>query len=305
MNMNAPNFIIAGAPKCGSTTLFRYLNPHHDVFFPRIKEPGFMIREYYQGLSQDSPNYQRQLEYLVLDEQRYSQLYDEVDCKILGDSSISYLFQYKNAIENILKYSGRDTKMLFILREPVSRLKSQYQYIVELGFENQELRKALELEEYRLSKNWSSIFAYQQQGLYAAGIKAFMKAFEHVHVMFFEDLITDPAGQMDEVYQFLGISSNELGEDLTFNKSGIPRNRAVHNFLMTKNPLRTVFAKAMRSFMSEDRILLIRDKLRGMNQRKNSGIEISDDLKQSLKDFYKEDQKELERLLGRTLPWTA
>jgi len=303
--MNAPNFIIAGAPKCGSTTLFRYLNPHHDVFFPKIKEPGFMIKEYYQALSKDSPNYQRQLEYLVLDEKSYGQLYDEVNCKILGDSSISYLFQYENAIENILKYSGRETKILFILREPLSRLKSQYQYIVELGFENQELTKALELEEYRLSENWSSIFAYKQQGLYAQGIRAFMEAFEHVHVMFFEDLIVDPAEQMDKVYEFLGISSSELGEDLTFNKSGIPRNRAVHNFLMTKNPLRTVFAKAMRSFMSEDKLLLIRDKLRGMNQIKNSGIEISDDLKQTLKAFYKEDYKELERLLGRTLPWSA
>jgi len=174
-----------------------------------------------------------------------------------------------------------------------------------LNFENQELTKALELEEYRLSENWSSIFAYKQQGLYAQGIRAFMEAFEHVHVMFFEDLIVDPADQMDKVYEFLGISSSELGEDLTFNKSGIPRNRAVHNFLMTKNPLRTVFAKAMRSFMSEDKLLLIRDKLRGMNQRKNSGIEISDDLKQTLKAFYKEDYKELERLLGRTLPWSA
>lgn len=303
--MNAPNFIIAGAPKCGSTTLFRYLNPHHDVFFPKIKEPGFMIKEFYQALSKDSPNYQRQLEYLVLDEQSYSHLYDQVNCKILGDSSISYLFQYENAIENILEYSGRETKILFILREPVSRLKSQYQYIVELGFENQELTKALELEEYRLSENWSSIFAYKQQGLYAKGIEAFMEAFDHVHVMFFEDLIADPTGQMDKVYQFLGISSSELGEDLTFNKSGIPRNRAVHNFLMTKNPLRSAFAKALRSFMSEDRLLLIRDKLRGMNQRKNSGIEISDDLKQTLRDFYREDQKELERLLGRKLPWSA
>ena len=124
-----------------------------------------MIKEYYQALSKDSPNYQRQLEYLVLNEKSYSQLYDGVECKILGDSSISYLFQYENAIKNILKYSGRDAKILFIIREPVSRLKSQYQYIVELGFENQELTKALELEEHRLSKNWSSIFAYKKQGI--------------------------------------------------------------------------------------------------------------------------------------------
>ncbi len=303
--MNVPNFIIAGAPKCGSTTLFRYLNPHNDVFFPKIKEPGFMIKEYYQGLSKDSPNYQRQLEYLVLNEQKYSRLYDRKDCKILGDSSISYLFQYENAIKNILKYCNRETKILFVLREPISRLKSQYQYIIELGFENLELRNALELEDYRLSQNWSSIFAYKRQGLYADGIKAFMEAFENIHIMFFEDLIADPFSQMNKVYQFLGIPSSEFVEDLTFNKSGIPRNRGLHHFLMTKNPVRSAFAKAMRSFMSEDRLLLIRDRLREMNQRKNSVIEISDDLRQSLKDFYKEDHKELERLLGRKLPWTA
>ena len=92
---------------------------------------------------------------------------------------------------------------------------------------------------------------------------------------------------------------------MTFNKSGIPRNRAVHKFLMTKNPLRSVFAKLMRFFISEDKLLLIRDKLRGMNQRKNSGIEISDSLEANLKDFYKKDHKELERLLGRALPWNC
>ena len=303
--MNAPNFIIAGAPKCGSTTLFRYLNPHPDVFFPRIKEPGFMIKEYYQGLSQDSPNYQRQLEYLVLNAESYSTLYDDINCKILGDSSISYLFQYEKAIANILRYSGSDTKILFILREPIGRLKSQYQYIAELGFEKLDIKDALEAEAYRLSKNWSSIYAYQKQGLYAEGIKAFKKAFVNVHVMFFEELIAEPDVQMNKVYHFLDIPSNDLGEGSTFNKSGIPRNRAIHNFLMTKNPVRTAFAKVMRSFISEEHLLLFRDKLRGMNQKRNSGIEISNDLKQTLKDFYKEDQKELERLLGRTLPWTA
>lgn len=38
-----PNFFIAGAPKSGTTTLYRYLNEHRDVFMSPIKEPNFFF----------------------------------------------------------------------------------------------------------------------------------------------------------------------------------------------------------------------------------------------------------------------
>ncbi len=39
--MTLPNFIIIGAPKCGSTVLYHYLRAHPDIFMPDNKEPLF------------------------------------------------------------------------------------------------------------------------------------------------------------------------------------------------------------------------------------------------------------------------
>ena len=42
--MTLPTFIVAGAPKCGTTTLWRFLNDHPGVGMSRAKEPPFFIR---------------------------------------------------------------------------------------------------------------------------------------------------------------------------------------------------------------------------------------------------------------------
>ncbi len=36
-----PNFLIVGAAKSGTTSLYEYLNQHPDIFLPEFKEPQF------------------------------------------------------------------------------------------------------------------------------------------------------------------------------------------------------------------------------------------------------------------------
>jgi hypothetical protein len=39
-----PNFLIVGAPKCGTTALYHYLRQHPQVFLPRRKEPYYFVK---------------------------------------------------------------------------------------------------------------------------------------------------------------------------------------------------------------------------------------------------------------------
>ena len=38
-----PNFLIVGAPRCGTTSTYHYLLQHPDVFLSTIKEPSFLF----------------------------------------------------------------------------------------------------------------------------------------------------------------------------------------------------------------------------------------------------------------------
>ena len=135
--INKPNFIIVGAPKCGSTSLYSYLDKHPDVFMSPIKEPGFLIKEYYQNISPKSPNYKKQFDYLVLEKDKYFSLFSNLDkhYHAFGEASVTYMFSPDLAIKNILKYIGKNVSIIIILRNPVDRCISQYKYISELGFE--------------------------------------------------------------------------------------------------------------------------------------------------------------------------
>src|SRR5262245_11056167 len=63
-----PDFVIAGAAKCGTTALAQYLTAHGSVFIPRIKEPNFFCSdlkamsgvaslEEYQSLFESAPTH--------------------------------------------------------------------------------------------------------------------------------------------------------------------------------------------------------------------------------------------------------
>ena len=43
--MPLPNFLIVGAAKSGTTSLYRYLQDHPEVFMPEMKEPDFFVAE--------------------------------------------------------------------------------------------------------------------------------------------------------------------------------------------------------------------------------------------------------------------
>src|SRR3954465_11527426 len=55
---------IVGAPRCGTTTLSRFLKDHPSIRFPAIKEPHFFAQNDLRGLSDEDLNQRVEREYL-------------------------------------------------------------------------------------------------------------------------------------------------------------------------------------------------------------------------------------------------
>ena len=103
--MTAERFFIVGAPKCGTTSLARWLADHPQIYFSPIKEPHF----YCTDLKCRK----------VLDREAYDNLFAKApsSAKMLGEASTWYLFS-QEAIPNILR-DYPDAKFIVMTRDPV------------------------------------------------------------------------------------------------------------------------------------------------------------------------------------------
>ncbi|MFD1316841.1 sulfotransferase family protein [Namhaeicola litoreus] len=296
-----PNFLIVGAAKSGSTSLYQYINQHPEVFMPINKEPNFFVSEYQELTSKKCPSFQVDRKRMVYKEDDYFKLFDEANPKhkAIGEATVTYLYKPKYAIPKIKKYLD-DPKIIIILRNPVKRAFSHYSYARELGFENEEFSNALQLESERLNNNWSSTFAYLDQGLYSHQVQAYIDTFTNVHVIILEEFIKDPQRYLKEVYRFLNIDDkfqNTFAEE--HNVSGLPRFKLFHKFLIHDNRTKDFIKKFFGSVISEETLRKIARKSRRLNQTMR--LTMDEDTKDYLEAFYRNDIILLEKLLNKNL----
>jgi len=126
-----PTFILAGAPKCGTTSLWEYFQMHPDVCTCAVKEPKFFCEEpsYVQEpdnyRSKSTGNYQKSINW-------YKSLFRQ--CKVenaIGEASGNYFISLE-APQLINKHLP-DVILLFILRDPVERIYSHYWQEIRVG----------------------------------------------------------------------------------------------------------------------------------------------------------------------------
>ena len=109
---NYPDFIIIGAMKCATSTLHEQLAVQPGIFMSELKEPNFFS---------DDDQYAKGMEW-------YLSHFKSAEAKDLcGESSTHYskLPTYPKTIERIAKYLP-DVKLIYVMRHPIDRLKSQY-----------------------------------------------------------------------------------------------------------------------------------------------------------------------------------
>ncbi len=291
--MNQPNFLIVGASKSGTTSLWHYLNEHPDIYLPKPKEPLFFIIDKVKNYYRKDPAYLAAKDNLIYNFEDYQNLFTlQPENIIKGEASASYLYYYKTAVGNIKKYLAEEPKIIIILREPVKKVISHFTFYKCNGWEPHSFEKALALEHERKSKNYNPFYHYTSQGFYYDSVKYYIENFKKVHVCFYDDLKDNLTQFLNEIFNFLEVKEFKIkGNKTEYNKSFMPKHNSL-NLIVEKNRKFHAFLKKSLPFINWSKI---RQKVIQFNKLEDFSIDES--TYKQLKELYKEDVNKLQELL--------
>ena len=231
------NFLVVGAARSGTTTLFESLNQLPQIFIPQRKECRYfscMSRDF-AGPKIVSPDE------IIQSLEDYQGLFDKAKFgQLCGDISPDYLYFHQNAIPEILNEMNSEVPIIIVLRNPIDRAYSHYLQHVRDGWENLSFENALNTEEERRAANWAWGWSYVDVGLYAEQVKAYLDNFERVLLLLFEeDIVTGQA--TSKVLDFLNLEPfQESPDDVHVNVSGYPQNSILHRLMTDEVVVRKI-----------------------------------------------------------------
>lgn len=288
-----PNFLIVGAAKAGTTSLYYYLQQHPQISFPIIKEPKYFSSKNlmfpHNGIGDDYVD-----RYAIRCLSDYNELFFDVDNERVGEVSPDYLYYYKSCSKEIKELLG-DIPIIIILRDPVKRAFSAYSYMVRDSRETLCFKDALTIEEKRLADNYDFIWGYKKGGLYYNQVSAYMNVFSKVKVVIFEDFIENIAKCMFEIFEFLGVKSDyNVETGLIYNSSGVPNNMFVKFLLSRNNKVSQNMREIAKKYIKREWLENISSKYLVKNK-----INKEDEV--YLKKYYSDEIFKIETLLGCNL----
>ena len=301
MKSRLPNFLIVGAAKSGTSSLHNYLHEHPEVFMPsynregmKVKEPRFLIKDLVQ----------HRLHNGVWNFEEYQCLFSDVrEEKLIGESTVLYLYYYQHAIKNIKYYLGKEVKIIIMLRNPIDRAYSAFQHVSRGLKETNSFEESLEIEKGRLERetNLTPMVMYKEMGMYYSMVKAYKDSFKNIHIVFYEDFRDNIALEMNKVYSFLGISKDiNVNLNKRYNVGGKKwKNKKSKHFFMKDN-----LAKSILKLITPKKIRQeIRNKLVNLSTKEVE--EMKKETRNMLNNYFQEDIKKLSELLNKDLQhWT-
>jgi Sulfotransferase domain len=219
-----PDYLIIGAQRAGTTSLFKYLVQHPAIGRPFLGKGAHFFDTNY---SDDLDVYRA---YFPTRAYRwYVKAFRGADL-LTGEGSPYYL-AHPHAPYRIAE-TLPDVKLIALLRDPVERAYSHYQHEVARGFEDLTFAEAIEQEPRRLSGELARMqndpsynsFAVQHhtylaRGRYAEQLEVWYRLFprNQILVLRSEDLFAEPERTYAEVLRFLGAPAFSLREYDVFN----------------------------------------------------------------------------------------
>jgi hypothetical protein len=290
-----PNFLVIGAAKSGTTSLYHYLGQHPEVFMSPVKEPRFLALE--NGVHAFAgPNDDYVLRDSCLTFESYAALFEGArDEQAVGEASTIYL-DSGSAPDNIQRRLP-DVRLIAILRDPAERAYSAFLNQVRLGTEPEvDFARALALEPERCAAGWFHFWRYRERGFYYRHLVRYYQRFaaDRIHVCLYEDLQRDPRSLLSDLFRFLGV-----------NPSFTPAMQHHHNTSTGPSaawrrriPGRTSIERNLKAMLPER---LFRGLGRVLRTPGTAPPALDPGLRADLVAAYRDDITALEQLIGRDL----
>jgi len=188
-----PNFVIIGAQKAATSSLWMYLRQHPEVFMPGEKETDFFIAEKAWPLG---------LEW-------YESLFASAASKgatAVGEASPNYtLYPGFPGVPKRMAQVIPEARLIYVLRDPIERMVSGYLQVLAHGQETLPIKRAL-LERPH----------YVDASRYAMQVERYLPYFDRSRILIIlsEDLEAKPAETLDRVLRFLELPHGWRPADL-------------------------------------------------------------------------------------------
>lgn len=195
-----PNFVIIGAQRCGTTSLFEDLSAHPQILKPIGKELQFFTKYYHLG----ERWYRSQFPHLRPGQQTFE---------------ATPYYSFHPDVPPRAAATLPESNFILLLRDPVARAYSHYLHSRNLGVERLTFEEALDAEPARLAeadrlglntrtgRNLHQNFSYVSRGIYAPQLERWLAQVpeERFKVVRSEDFYENPDDVHADVLSYLGL----------------------------------------------------------------------------------------------------
>lgn len=312
--MPAPNFLIIGERRSGTTSLARWIECHPEIFLHPQMDIGYFVDKELVG----SKNWKMgPADYSKWEgehsKEEYLSYFEQVeDQKAIGEKSADYLF-LEPCHQRIKEYLP-NIKLVITLRDPLERAWSMYWNEVGKGRETLSFEAAVEQEAERVANSdyARDHLSYVSRGFYDQSLKTLLKTFskDQIHVFILEEVKENPKKYLSALYTFLDVDP-KLGYDNVENRYNANWTSVPKPFVKNNKILATVEAAYFKGIQKLSTKILYR---KNIYKRRDFQIKMAKPFRHSKVDFkmpqevrarlldkYKPHIQELEKMLKKDL----
>ena len=216
-------FLIIGAARAGTTSLYEGLKTHPDVFGSRIKEIYFFDTNFHRGVNwykRFFPSKWQKFQIVKIHKKKF----------LTGEATPHYI-SYPHAPKRVFNLIP-NVKLIVILRNPIDRAYSQYQSRVSAGTEPLSFDDAIKKEDIRLENVLKKMeedenyihnnffrYSYLHHGIYVNGLRKWMETFPKNQFLILkaEEFYQKPAIIFESIQKFLGLPKFHPANDTHYN----------------------------------------------------------------------------------------